>query len=105
MEPVEAGRSLHVRKVLTGELTRQGGRFAVTADLVDPVAGSTIWSYRTDQQPVAPGLPDANNPEGPLRLREAIVAGILGKLQIWLSPRAKQKALQAPTANGQAYKL
>ena len=50
VDPLEVGRQLNVRAVLTGRLTQRGERLAIALELVDVLDGSRLWGAKYDSR-------------------------------------------------------
>src|SRR3954467_3495779 len=91
-DPRQAGREMSVSAVLSAGFLRAGNRLRVTAQLVDVDSGDLIWSDRIDAE--------ANHIIGvQARITQKIVDG----LRLERSPDEKDRLVQQPTANAEAY--
>ena len=94
VDPLEAGRSLGVRAVLTGKMAQRGSALNVQVELVNVANGSLLWGEQYDC-----GAADI------LNLQDGISAKIAEKLLLKLT-REEQKALtKRYTEDNEAYQL
>jgi eukaryotic-like serine/threonine-protein kinase len=94
VDPLEAGRSLGVRVVLTGKLAQRGSALNVQVELVNVAKGSLLWGEQYDC-----------NAADILDLQDGISAKIAKKLLLNLT-REEQKALSKRyTEDTEAYQL
>ena len=91
-DPLEAGRALGVRAVLTGRLTRIAERLRVQAELVDAETGFRIWGEVYDR-PMADVL----------AVQDDIAREICDRLRFKLSGAERRRVAKAPTRNPEAY--
>ncbi|HET9794385.1 MAG TPA: protein kinase [Thermoanaerobaculia bacterium] len=91
-DPLEAGRALGVRAVLTGKLTGTAERLRVQAELVDAQTGFRIWGEAYDR-PMADLL----------EVQDEIAREICDHLRFKLSGAERRRVAKAPTRNAQAY--
>ena len=91
-DPLDAGRALGVRAVLTGKLTAAPERLRVHAELVDTATGFRLWgeAYDRTMKDVA-GLADA------------IAGEICQHLRFKLSGAERRRVEKGPTRNPEAY--
>jgi serine/threonine-protein kinase len=92
VDPRQAGREMSVSAVLSAGFLRAGNRLRVTAQLVDVDSGDLIWSDRIDAE--------ANDIIG---VQDKITQQIVEGLRLELSPDEKDRLVQQPTANAEAY--
>ncbi|HEX3142638.1 MAG TPA: protein kinase [Pyrinomonadaceae bacterium] len=92
VDPRQAGREMSVSAVLSAGFLRAGNRLRVTAQLVDVDSGDLIWSDRIDAE--------ANDIIG---VQDKITQEIVDGLRLELSPDEKDRLVQQPTANAEAY--
>jgi len=92
VDPRQAGREMSVSAVLSAGFLRAGNRLRVTAQLVDVDSGDLIWSDRIDAE--------ANDIIG---VQDKITQEIVEGLRLELSPDEKDRLVQQPTANAEAY--
>ena len=91
-DPLEAGRALGVRAVLTGKLTGTSEKLRVQAELVDAQTGFRIWGEVYDR-PMADLLD----------VQDEIAREICERLRFKLSGAERRRVAKAPTRNAQAY--
>ncbi len=91
-DPREVGREMQVNAVLSASFLRAGDKFRVTAQLLDVLTGSILWSDRIDAQG-----------EDILTLQDNIAQRILEGLRLELSPVEQEKLGRRPTENAQAF--
>jgi len=91
-DPLEAGRALGVRAVLTGRLTGTAEKVRVQAELVDAQSGFRIWGEVYDR-PMADLLD----------VQDEIAREICERLRFKLSGAERQRVAKAPTRNAEAY--
>src|SRR5436190_3841962 len=92
VDPRQAGREMSVSAVLSAGFLRAGDRMRVTAQLIDVDSGDLIWSDRIDAE--------ANDIIG---VQDKITQEIVEGLRLELSPDEKDRLVQQPTANAEAY--
>ncbi len=92
VDPRQAGREMSVSAVLAAGFLRAGNRLRVTAQLVDVESGDLLWSDRIDAE--------ANDIIG---VQDTITQEIVEGLRLELSPDEKDRLVQQPTANAEAY--
>ncbi|MBV8706082.1 MAG: tetratricopeptide repeat protein, partial [Acidobacteriaceae bacterium] len=94
LDPVEAGRRLGVRAVLTGRLMERAGRLIIGAELIDCTEGLQLWGEKYDRN------------FGDVFAIEADMAQeIAGKLRLRLSPDEQNRLTRRLTESVEAYKL
>jgi serine/threonine-protein kinase len=94
VDPLEAGRSLGVRAVLTGKLAQRAVVLNIQVELVNVADGTLLWGERYDC-----------DPKDILNMQDEISAEITKKLLLKLT-REEQKALaKRYTNDAQAYQL
>jgi eukaryotic-like serine/threonine-protein kinase len=93
-DPLNAGRELNVRAVLTGSVLRTPTELSISAELVDVATGARLWgdSYKT-------------RPTDLLRVQDSIVAEVSTRLQPRLSGEEKRALGGQGTDNVEAYEL
>ncbi len=91
-DPLEAGRALGVRAVLTGKLTGTAEKLRVQAELVDAQTGFRIWGEVYDR-PMADLL----------EVQDEIAREICDRLRFKISGAERRRVAKAPTRNAQAY--
>ncbi|HKP47559.1 MAG TPA: protein kinase [Pyrinomonadaceae bacterium] len=92
MDPREVGRELKVNAVLTAGFMHAGGRFRVTAQLIDVASGDILWSDRIDTS-------DADI----IALQDTIAQQIVEGLRLELSPAEQDNIAKPSTQNAAAY--
>ena len=92
VDPRQAGREMSVSAVLAAGFLRAGNRLRVTAQLVDVESGDLLWSDRIDAE--------ANDI---ISVQDTITQEIVDGLRLELSPDEKDRLVQPPTANAEAY--
>jgi serine/threonine protein kinase/tetratricopeptide (TPR) repeat protein len=92
VDPVDVGRELNVRAVLTGRLTQRGERLAIALELVDVLDGSRLWGARYDSQ-----VSDIFD------LEEKIATEVSDKLRLRLTGPERTKLVRRRTDNVTAY--
>ena len=92
VDPRQAGRDMSVSAVLSAGFLRAGNRLRVTAQLVDVGSGDLLWSDRIDAE--------ANDIIG---VQDTITQEIVEGLRLELSADEKDRLVQQPTANAEAY--
>jgi serine/threonine-protein kinase len=92
VDPRQAGREMSVSAVLAAGFLRAGNRIRVTAQLVDVDSGDLLWTDRIDT--------DATDI---ITVQDTITQEICEGLRLELSADEKDRLVQAPTANSQAY--
>ncbi len=96
LSPIELGREVGVRYVLTGGVRRQGGRVRVNAELIDAVSGQCVWGERFDRE-----LHDLFSIQD--EITEEIVTAMDVKLVQGEAARFMRKALTNPAALEASY--
>ncbi len=92
VDPRQAGREMSVSAVLSAGFLRGGNRIRVTAQLVDVESGDLLWSDRMDA--------DATDI---ISVQDTITQQIVEGLRLELSADEKDRLVQQPTANAEAY--
>src|SRR5580765_6537519 len=92
VDPRQAGREMSVSAVLAAGFLRAGNRLRVTSQLVDVESGDLLWSDRIDAE--------ASDIIG---VQDTITQEIVDGLRLELSPDEKDRLVQPPTANAEAY--
>jgi serine/threonine protein kinase/tetratricopeptide (TPR) repeat protein len=91
-DPLEAGRALGVRAVLTGRLTKRADAVRVQAELVDSETGFRIWGDVYDR-PMADLL----------SVQDDIAREIGERLRFKLSGAERRRVAKSPTRHPEAY--
>ncbi len=94
IDPVQVGRELGVRAVLTGRVYERAGRLVIGAELTDCAEGVQLWGQKYDRS-----FSDV------LAVEAEIVQETTNKLRIRLSSAEKGRLAERPVANVEAYKL
>ncbi len=94
VDPLQVGRELNVRAVLTGRMIHVGDQLIVSAELIDLAHEGQIWGEQY-RQPI----------EDIFILQEKISQEIVAKLRLRLSGEEKKKLKKRPTENAEAYQL
>jgi serine/threonine protein kinase/Flp pilus assembly protein TadD len=94
IDPVQVGRDLGVRAVLTGRVYERAGRLVVGAELIDCEEGLQLWGQKYDRR-----FTDV------VAMEAEIVQETTNKLRIRLSSAEKGRLAERPAANVEAYKL
>ncbi|HXA49627.1 MAG TPA: protein kinase [Candidatus Acidoferrum sp.] len=86
----QAGRELHVRRVLTGRIVRQGDSIGVQVDLINVADGSEVWGQHYDR-----------------KLSELVTLqeSISESLQLKLDGSKQKRLTRGRTENQDAYRL
>ncbi len=94
VDPLAAGRDLHVRAVLTGSVRSLGDRLAVSVSLVDAGDGRHLWGETYERS------------GGKIPALEAEIAGeIASALRLRISGDARRQIGKVPTEDRDAYLL
>jgi serine/threonine protein kinase/Tfp pilus assembly protein PilF len=94
LDPVEAGRKLGVRVVLTGRLIERAERLIIGTELIDCTDGSQLWGEKYNRS-----LHDV------FAMEADMAQEIANKLRIRLGPDEQEHLTQCSTDNVEAYKL
>jgi serine/threonine-protein kinase len=92
MDPRDIGQELRVNAVLTAGFIHAGGRFRVTAQLLDVTSGDIIWSDRID-----------TSTEDIIAVQDEIAQRIVEGLRLELSPAEQDGIAKPSTQNAAAY--
>jgi serine/threonine protein kinase/tetratricopeptide (TPR) repeat protein len=92
MDPRDIGQELNVSAVLAAGFMHAGGRFRVTAQLLDVATGDILWSDRIDTS-------DADI----IALQDTIAQQIVEGLRLELSPSEQDGIAKPSTQNAAAY--
>ncbi len=92
MDPREIGQELHVNAVLAAGFIHAGGRFRVTAQLLDVASGDLLWSDRID-----------TSTEDIIAVQDEIAQRIVEGLRLELSPAEQDGIAKPSTQNAAAY--
>jgi non-specific serine/threonine protein kinase len=88
----QVGQQLGAAYVLGGSLRRAGNRLRITAQLIEPRTGHSVWAERYDRQM-----------EDVFAIQDEIAQNIAGAMQVMLTEKEKKAIKKAPTANVKAY--
>ncbi len=94
LAPMELGRALNARFLVSGSVRRMGERVRVTVQLTDAANGTQLWAEQYDDQ-----LTDI------FEVQERIARRVAGTLATNLQQIALAQSLRKPTANLDAYDL
>jgi len=94
LDPIQVGRELRARLVLTGHLGRRGDRLLVGAELIDTVRESQLWGQTYDRKI-----------DEILAIQEEIAGRISNSLQLQLTDVEKRQLTRRSTESRQAYHL
>jgi serine/threonine-protein kinase len=92
MDPRDIGQELNVSAVLTAGFMHAGGRFRVTAQLLDVASGDILWSDRID-----------TSTADIIALQDTIAQQIVEGLRLELSPAEQDGIAKPSTQNAAAY--
>jgi serine/threonine protein kinase/tetratricopeptide (TPR) repeat protein len=92
MDPRDIGQELRVNAVLTAGFIHAGGRFRVTAQLLDVGSGDILWSDRID-----------TSTEDIIAVQDEIAQRIVEGLRLELSPAEQDGIAKPATQNPAAY--
>jgi serine/threonine-protein kinase len=92
MDPRDIGKELRVNAVLTAGFIHAGGRFRVTAQLLDVGSGDILWSDRID-----------TSTEDIIAVQDEIAQKIVEGLRLELSPAEQDGMAKPSTQNAAAY--
>jgi serine/threonine-protein kinase len=92
MDPRDIGKELRVNAVLTAGFIHAGGRFRVTAQLLDVGTGDILWSDRID-----------TSTEDIIAVQDEIAQKIVEGLRLELSPAEQDGIAKPSTQNAAAY--
>ena len=92
MDPRDIGQELRVNAVLAAGFIHAGGRFRVTAQLLDVATGEIIWSDRID-----------TSTEDIIAVQDEIAKRIVEGLRLELSPAEQDGIAKPSTQNAAAY--
>jgi serine/threonine protein kinase len=94
-DPRAVGRQLGVEKIVGGDVTAEGGRLVVRAELVDVATGTSIWKQRYDRMTV-----------GFFKLWDELATAIVDDgLHLRLTRDERRELLSRPTDNVEAFDL
>jgi serine/threonine protein kinase/Flp pilus assembly protein TadD len=93
-DPIQAGRELRARAVLTGRVAERGDQLIVDAELIDTAQESQLWGKKYTR-----GLSDL------LAIQEEIAREVSKRLRLQLSDEENERLIRRPTQNREAYHL
>jgi TolB-like protein/Flp pilus assembly protein TadD len=93
-DPIQAGRDLRTRAVLTGRVTQRGDDLIADAELVDTAHESQLWGQKFKRR-----LSDI------LEVPEEIAGAVSKRLRLRLSNEDNARLTRRPTDNREAYHL
>jgi eukaryotic-like serine/threonine-protein kinase len=93
-DPLELGRELNVRAVLTGRVLQRGETLVISSELMDVANGWQLWGERYKRK-----LDDIFD------VQEEIAKVIFDKLRVKLSPKEENRLARRPTESREAYEL
>ena len=93
-DPIQAGRELRARAVLTGRVAERGDQLIVDAELIDTAQESQLWGEKYTR-----GLSDI------LAVQEEIASEVSKRLRLQLSDEENERLIHRPTQNREAYHL
>ena len=93
-DPIQAGRELRARAVLTGRVAERGDQLIVDAELVDTVQESQLWGEKYTRS-----VSDI------LVIQEEIASEVSKRLGLQLSDEENRCLTRRPTQNREAYHL
>jgi serine/threonine protein kinase/Flp pilus assembly protein TadD len=94
IDPLEVGRKLGVRAVMSGRLLRQGDHLIVRTELVNVADGTQLWGGEYDREL-----------SSVLSLQQDISREISEKLRLELTGEEKKRLTGRETTNGEAYQF
>jgi serine/threonine protein kinase/tetratricopeptide (TPR) repeat protein len=94
VDPIQAGRELRARAVLTGRVAERGDQLIVDAELIDIAQESQLWGEKYTRS-----LVDI------LAVQEEIITEVSKKLRLQLSDEENKRLIHRPTQNREAYHL
>jgi serine/threonine protein kinase/tetratricopeptide (TPR) repeat protein len=94
VDPIQAGRELRARAVLTGRVGERGDRLIVDAELIDTAQESQLWGEKYTRS-----LGDI------LAVQEEITTEVSKRLRLQLSDEENKRLIRRPTQNREAYHL
>ena len=94
VDPLEVGRALNVRAILTGKVLQLGENLIIKAELVDVADGSQLWGEQYDRKP-----------GDILAIQREISREITAKLRLKLSGEQRKRLERPHTENIRAYQL
>jgi serine/threonine protein kinase/Flp pilus assembly protein TadD len=93
-DPIQAGRELRARAVLTGRVAERGDQLIVDAELVDTAQESQLWGEKYTR-----------NFSDILAVQEEIASEVSKRLRLQLSDEENKRLIRRPTQNREAYHL
>jgi serine/threonine protein kinase/Flp pilus assembly protein TadD len=93
-DPIQAGRELRARAVLTGRVAERGDQLIVDAELVDTAQESQLWGEKYTR-----------NFSDILAVQEEIASEVSKRLRLQLTDEESKRLVRRPTQNREAYHL
>ena len=93
VDPLQAGRDLHVQAVLTGRVRQTADRLTIAVELIDVARDSQLWGERYSR-----------DPSDLLQVQEEIAREITEKLRLKLSRKEKVRIARRHTNDAGAYR-
>jgi serine/threonine protein kinase/Flp pilus assembly protein TadD len=93
-DPIQAGRELRTRLVLTGRVTERGDDLIVDTELIDTALESQLWGEKFKRR-----LSDA------LEVPEVIAGEVSKRLRLRLSDEENARVTRRPTESREAYNM
>jgi serine/threonine protein kinase/Flp pilus assembly protein TadD len=94
VDPIQAGRELRARAVLTGRVVERGDRLIVDAELIDIAQESQLWGEKYTRS-----VADI------MAVQEEIASEVSKRLRLQLSDEENKRLIRRPTQNREAYHL
>jgi TolB-like protein/Flp pilus assembly protein TadD len=94
IDPLQAGRDLNVKAVITGRVTLRGNVLVIQSDVMDVANGSQLWGGQYNR-PMADIL----------AVQDEIAGEIFDKLRLRLTGEDKARATKRYTESAEAYQL
>jgi serine/threonine protein kinase/Tfp pilus assembly protein PilF len=94
IDPLQIGRDLKVRSVLTGSVRQSGENLAIQVDLVDAETGTELWG--TNYERKASDL---------LSIKQAIAREVTDTLRLRLSGDEQKQLTRRDTTNGESFQF
>ena len=94
VDPLQAGRELNVRAVITGTVTTRGDMLVIQSDVMDVANGSQIWGGQYTRPP-----------GDILAVQDEIANEIFDKLRLRVTGEEKKRATRRYTEDAEAYQL
>jgi len=94
IDPLQIGRDLKVRSVLTGSVRQAGDNLAIQVDLVDAATGSELWGHEYERK--ASDL---------LSVKQAIAREVSDTLRLRLSGDEQKQLTKRDTTSGESFQF